>query len=156
MPKYNLERHYARASALAADKGAIDFRFCLTCQFVFNHAFDPGSMDYSIDYEASRSHSEYFQDYLGSVCAEIQEVLQVGQRRVVEVGCGDGEFLINLRKLVEFDGQGVDPGLADTDSMPSFKNLRFECGYYDASFTDEVPDVIILDLSGSFNGETLC
>ena len=148
-PKYNLERHFDRDSALGVQKGRIEFYLCQKCLFVFNAAFDEMGMDYAVDYENSRSNSKYFQEYLIQTCKTLDEVFSVRNKTVVEIGCGDGQFLNELRRRYNFDGYGYDPSLNTNMINRSIGNkyaqdLHFVQGYYRSGSLDTVPEIIIL------------
>ncbi len=144
MPKYNLSRHLDRKSALQAPRGDLDFRFCQQCYFTFNAAFDQASMDYAVDYEASRASSQVFTSYLNSVCDDVQRTFDMAGKRVVEIGCGDGQFLLGLRRKRSFSGYGFDQS-AWTESIPHpFEDIRFVQGGYTADTLPHPPDLIML------------
>ncbi|GAH10904.1 unnamed protein product, partial [marine sediment metagenome] len=63
-------------------------------------------MDYKEDIETSRKCSEYFNNYIISVCKQVNEIFSISNKRIVEIGCGDGQFLIELRKLFVYEGWG--------------------------------------------------
>ncbi|MDA1095656.1 MAG: class I SAM-dependent methyltransferase [Chloroflexi bacterium] len=118
----------------------MDFVSCVDCQFTFNRIFRP--MDYREDIETSRRHSEFFNNYLISVCRQVDEVCSIRGKVVVEVGCGDGHFLTELRKLFEFEGWGFDPSFVKTDTVPHFKDLRFIADNYPSDALNKAPDLI--------------
>ncbi|NQT26138.1 class I SAM-dependent methyltransferase [candidate division KSB1 bacterium] len=144
LPLYNLERHYTRESALNARKGNVDFYFCLACQFAFNAVFDSSLMDYWVDYESGRSYSKYFVKYIDSVCRSINDVFSIADQTIVEIGCGNGDFLIKLRELFEFQGIGFDPSCKIRLLDSSQKDLTFISNYYDSAKVGREPDLIIL------------
>ena len=144
VPKYNLERHLTREAALQAPRGVLDFRFCTTCQFAFNAAFDQAEMDYAVDYEASRSSSTCFLDYLDRLCEELNAIWAIGGKRIVEVGCGDGQFLLSLRRNYQFHGYGFDPSFSMGRIANAFEDVQFVRGYYRPDALSVAPDVVIL------------
>ena len=143
MPIYNLERHSDRNSALNAQTGKVAFNFCQDCLFTFNMAFNELEMDYSVDYESSRSHSKYFDNYLDEVGRDLDSVFNISNKIVVEVGCGDGQFLRKLRGNYQFKGYGFDPSLA-ISKIEQARDLEFIKGYYSYGSLNIYPDVIIL------------
>jgi len=144
MPRYSCERYFTRESALNAPKEKVDFHFCVNCQFMFNRAFNSSEMDYLINYEVSRSYSEYFSNYLLSVCREINETFPLANKTVVEVGCGDGQFLMHLGELFKFKGWGFEPSLSKSHRQFSHKDLGFIGDYYNREYLTTDPDLIIL------------
>ncbi len=141
-PKYALQRHTTREGAIGCEQSDVHFVCCVDCQFTFNKIFSP--MDYREDIETSRRHSEYFNNYLVSVCRQCDEVCSVQGKVVVEIGCGDGQFLTELRKLFEFEGWGFDPSLAKTSSAPGFEDLRFIAGNYNSDAVTNAPHLMVL------------
>ena len=49
-----------RAAALQAATGDLELAFCASCGFIQNVVFDPTLISYTIDYEASQTHSPRF------------------------------------------------------------------------------------------------
>ena len=143
-PKYALQIHTSRQSALQCEKVTVCFVYCLDCQFAYNKNFHPMVMDYKEEIETSRSCSEYFNNYIISVCKQVNEVFSVKDNIIVEIGCGDGQFLIELRKLFSYKGWGFDPSLVKSDKLPSYKDLTFVPDYYKDDCLDKKPDLIVL------------
>jgi len=143
-PRYALQRHTSRESALECKKEDVHFVFCVNCQFTYNQKFDADVMDYQEDIDTSRRYSEYFNNYIVSVCKDVDEVFSVAGKRVVEIGCGDGQFLIELRKLFICEAWGFDPSLIRSDKVPHFKDIRFLPDYYNSDYLNKNPDLIVL------------
>ena len=143
-PRYALQRHTNRQSALQCKKENVHFIFCANCQFAYNQNFDPSVMDYQEDIETSRKCSEYFNNYIISVCRQVNEVFSVRGKKIVEIGCGDGQFLIELRKLFVYEGWGFDPSLLRINKIPRYKDIRFLPDYYNSDYLNRKPDLIVL------------
>jgi len=143
-PRYALQRHTSRQSALQCDKENVHFVFCVDCQFTYNKNFDPSVMDYQEDIESSRKYSEYFNNYIISVCKQVNDVFSVRKKTIVEIGCGDGQFLIELRKLFKYEGYGFDPSLIRSNRVPHYKDLKFVPDNYNSDYLNKKPDLIVL------------
>ena len=143
MPRYDGEKHHTRKSALEAKRGDLDFRFCRDCLFSFNGAWDQSLMDYQVEYEASRSTSGYFNEYLVGVADDVNKIFDVSGKTVVEIGCGDGQFLKTLREKNKFAGYGFDPSLT-APSVDKKADLKFIRGYFKYDSIASPPDIIIL------------
>jgi len=143
-PRYALQRHHSRESALECLKEDVHFVFCVDCQFAYNKDFNSTIMGYEEDIETSRQSSEYFNQYLTSVCKQMDEIFSVTGKRIVELGCGDGQFLTQLRKLFVFEGFGFDPSLKKSRQVSQYKDLTFIPDYYQSSFLNKDPDIIVL------------
>ncbi|MCQ9424907.1 class I SAM-dependent methyltransferase [Pseudomonas sp. LJDD11] len=73
---------------------------------VYNAAFDPQKLSYDSDYQNEQAHSAHFKAHLEAVEHIVKQHF-VGQR-LIEVGCGKGYFLEQLRGK-GFDIVGIDP-----------------------------------------------
>ena len=101
----------SQLAARAVTRGDLDLVACEFCGFIFNQAFDFSRLTYGKDYDSTRSLSGYFNDYLDGLVYDMVEHQGVRNCTIVEVGCGQGEF---LKKLVEYPGAnnvgyGFDP-----------------------------------------------
>ena len=95
--------------ATAAPRGDLDLGICGDCGHVFNLGFDPELVRYAEGYENSLHHSPRFQQYAEELAADLRARHDLKGAHVVEIACGQGDFL----KLVCADegctGSGFDP-----------------------------------------------
>lgn len=130
MAVYNMERHLSRDSALTAKTKPVKFCICENCGFVFDKAYSAESMYRdNVDYEASRSFSPYFNNYLKHTTQQVIENFHFNGGVVVEIGCGDGNFLKMLQKKVKFSGYGYDLTL-NIEKIKDDKDLVFKKELY--------------------------
>ena len=78
--------------ALHISKGDIRLTFCRTCGHVFNTAFDPGLIEYSLEYENSLHFSPRFQTYATSLAKRLIKTYNLYQKDIIEIGSGKGDF----------------------------------------------------------------
>lgn len=134
-----------REAARKVKRGDLALNLCTACGFVFNSAFDGAKLDYGADYDNSQSHSPYFSRYMAELAQHLVRDQEVHDCRIVEVGCGKGDF---LRMLVEDAtsgnvGVGFDPSYVGPASDLNGR-LRFRRSFYDARCADEVhADVVV-------------
>ena len=95
--------------ARAYPRGDIELVFCEGCGFVFNRALDPLLTEYSDRYEPTQAYSPTFQRWHRDLAARVAGALDLRGKTVVEVGCGQGEFLHLLGGLAGCRGVGFDP-----------------------------------------------
>ncbi|MBF9059039.1 methyltransferase domain-containing protein [Rhodobacterales bacterium HKCCSP123] len=96
VPVHSVVLFHDRRAAEAARTGRIALTACGECGFVWNAAFDPALMDYAGDYEATQAHSPSFNAFHRTLATRIAEAAAGRPGHVVEIGCGQGEFLVLL------------------------------------------------------------
>lgn len=86
---------------------------CNHCGFVFNREFEPKKVLYDAGYHAERGKSVYYQRHISHVIDFIESVKPLKGQRVLEVACGDGEFLAEAVRRGPKTAIGVDPSASD-------------------------------------------
>jgi hypothetical protein len=71
----------------------MELRQCWECGLVFNAAFEDGVVPYDKAYENRQSHSEAFAKHTMQVAKMIGAMMESERPRILEVGCGKGQFL---------------------------------------------------------------
>ncbi|MBP7865033.1 MAG: methyltransferase domain-containing protein [Acidobacteria bacterium] len=132
-----------RQDALQVARGDLSMRACHTCGFVFNAAFEESRLSYGVSYDNTQSHSAFFRQHLLERATHLVGSRDVTGCRIVEVGCGKGEF---LRLLVEDPahgntGVGFDPS-HDGPLSDCGGRMRFEHRFFDETCTGQA-DVVI-------------
>ena len=123
--------------------GDLHICHCSNCDFVWNAAFDRSLLSYHHAYDNTQTCSPSFTEHLESLVALLVDDRGLRGRRIVEVGCGNGEF---LRRLVVADdensGTGFDPSyrgpLQDVDGR-----LAFERSFFGADEASGSADVVV-------------
>ena len=90
--------------ARAAAKRDIALAHCGSCDFVFNASFDESAVVYDERYDNAQLTSPTYAEYIDNLVRYLIEDRNLRHARIIEVGCGKGEF---LRRLVEYHGSGV-------------------------------------------------
>lgn len=99
----------SREGALNCPKGDITLSFCTTCGFITNLAFDPSQLHYTQAYDNSLHFSPMYNNYAHSVALRLIERYGLYNKTIIEIGCGKGDFLLQLCKLGNNHGVGFDP-----------------------------------------------
>jgi SAM-dependent methyltransferase len=124
------------AAARAWPRGDIELLACEACGFVANRAADPALTEYSARYEPTQGWSPAFRRYHRDLAARLASVVPLDGRQVVEVGCGQGEFLHLLCATTQARGIGFDPCLdprrADVVEARAYA-VRLVGGFFDAA-----------------------
>jgi SAM-dependent methyltransferase len=97
------------ADARRSPVGPMALRTCDACAHVFNAAFDPALIVYDEQYDNTLHHSPTFRAYAHSLAERLSETYSLSGKRVVELGCGKGEFLTELCALANCYSTGFDP-----------------------------------------------
>lgn len=100
----------SRAEALAYPRGRLVLGRCPACGYVCNMAFDPTLVEYSARYEETQGYSATFREFHRTLAADLVARHRLRGRRVLEIGCGKGEFLALLAEAGAAHCQGFDPG----------------------------------------------
>jgi hypothetical protein len=115
-------------SAVESPRGDIVLGLCGECGLVSNLAFDPSLLSYAEGYENPLHCSDVFRSYASDLAAELIRRFDLNGKTVIEIGCGDGDFLRLLCFRGNNRGVGFDPsysGPADTNGR-----IRIVRDYY--------------------------
>jgi SAM-dependent methyltransferase len=99
-----------RQAALDIPRGDIALGFCPRCGFIANTAFDPAAVAYSsAAYESTQAFSSTFNGFHQALAARLVSEYDLHGKDILEIGCGQGEFLALLCELGPNRGVGFDP-----------------------------------------------
>ena len=104
--------------ARAITTGDIALSLCEHCGFVFNAAFDGAKQDYFHDYVSTQAMSPVFNSFHKRLALDLIDRHGLHGRDVVEIGCGQGEFLELLCTLANNRGTGFDPAYEPGRGLP--------------------------------------
>lgn len=101
--------HWSDAAAAAASPvGRMLLAHCPLCAYVRNVAFDPAIMVYDATMDTNLHHSPAFQAFSARLVSHLADRYQLGGKRVLDIGCGQGEFLRELCHTADCSGVGYD------------------------------------------------
>lgn len=131
------------SEALGYPKGDIELAFCSNCGFICNVAFDPGLHQYSSRYEATQGFSTTFTAFHTRFAKQLIEKYNLHNKEIIEIGCGNGEFLALLCELGQNRGLGFDPAyIEDRLTSHAKDRIRFVKDFYSAKYVDLQADLI--------------
>lgn len=143
IPVYCNLLYKSRDEAERIQRADIDLGFCDECGHVFNAAFNPDLMDYTLDYENSLHFSPKFQRYAEDLAARLVERYTLKQQTIVDIGCGDGDFLELLCRDDNNRGFGFDPShVPDLDASGADKGITFIRDYYSDKYAHYPADFV--------------
>ncbi|MFD0823474.1 class I SAM-dependent methyltransferase, partial [Micromonospora zhanjiangensis] len=101
--------HYAtREEALASPLGRIVLGHCPECGYARNLAFDPAALVYDTTMDTNLHHSPAFQAFSAELVKRLADRYPLRGATVLDVGCGQGEFLRELCRVAGARGHGYD------------------------------------------------
>ena len=131
-------------SAANFPRGKLDIGFCSHCGFVSNAAFKPGSAEYSQRYEETQGFSPKFMAFAKELAEQWVEDYKLKDKTVLEIGCGKGEFLLEMVKAGTGKCIGIDPGVhPERINDPAAAKVEWIADFYDERYSHIDADVII-------------
>ena len=119
--------------ALAAPRGELALHYCIACAHIFNAAFVPHLTDYTPDYDNSLHYSPRFNRYAEELAKNLVERHALHGKRIVEIGCGKGDFLRMLCMSGANRGFGFDRSFEpDRVVQSNQENVTFYQDFYNA------------------------
>lgn len=96
--------------------GPLELRYHAGLDFIENSAFNISLLEYDERYQNSQSYSTSFQAHMEEVANLIVKHTPIGGK-VVEVGCGKGEFISLLRSAGDLEVEGYDATYEGDDQL---------------------------------------
>jgi|WetSurMetagenome_2_1015567.scaffolds.fasta_scaffold10437_2 SAM-dependent methyltransferase len=133
----------SRSEALGMPRGDLRLGFCPSCGFIGNQAFDPTLLEYSSRYEETQGFSPTFVRFHTDLAARLIERFDLRGKKILEIGCGKGEFLTLLCELGNNHGIGFDPAYDETRTVsPAKDRMQFVKEFYSERFADVRADLV--------------
>lgn len=132
------------ASAANFPRGRLEIAFCGNCGFITNTAFEPGSAEYSQRYEETQGFSGRFMAFAKELAERWVADYNLEDRTLLEIGCGKGEFLIEMVKAGAGNAIGIDPGVhPERMTEPEAEEIEWIADFYDERYGHIDADVVI-------------
>lgn len=135
-----------REEALAYPKGEIRLAFCEGCGFISNVSYDPALQHYSGKCEETQGFSETFNSFARKLAADLVERHSLRGKRVIEIGCGKGEFLSMICEMGGNSGIGFDPAYVQ-GRLATKADVRFVTDFYSEKYSEVRGDFIICKMT---------
>ncbi len=121
--------HWADAeAAMASPAGRMVLAYCPSCAYVRNVAFDPAALVYDTTMDTNLHHSPAFQAFSAELVKHLDDRYRPAGKRVLDVGCGQGEFLRELCHTAGCTGTGYDAMYAGAEG-PDASGATFHRGH---------------------------
>ena len=133
-----------QSEALNVTKGDIELTLCKECGHVFNSSFNPKLMEYSGGYENSLHFSERFREYINWLAERLIVRYALYDKKIAEIGCGQGDFLRLVCEKGGNTGIGFDPSYRqDQNSSGEGKAVRIINDFYSGQLSVCQADFLI-------------
>ena len=131
-------------SAANFPRGKLELGFCDSCGFVSNTAFKAGSAEYSQRYEETQGFSAKFMSFAKDLAEQWVRDYELKDKTVLEIGCGKGEFLLEMVKAGAGKCIGIDPGVhPERIDDPAATQVEWIADFYDERYSHIDADVVI-------------
>ncbi|GAB4047254.1 class I SAM-dependent methyltransferase [Catellatospora paridis] len=101
--------HWAdRDDAVGSPSGRMHLGYCPSCGYVRNLAYDPARLVYDPTMDTNLHFSAAFARYSSGLVHDLVERYQLAGKQVLDIGCGQGEFLRELCGHAPCRGTGYD------------------------------------------------
>jgi SAM-dependent methyltransferase len=132
-----------RSEAENFSTGDIALAFCSHCAFVTNARFDPLLERYGADYEASQSFSATFNAFHRELARDLIGRYGLRGKTVLEIGCGQGEFLHILCEDGDNRGIGFDPAYRNERGISTGNGrMRVIADFYSEAYGSYAADFV--------------
>ena len=133
-----------REAALNCPKAGIQLGFCRRCGAVSNLVFDTARLNYDPSYDNSLHFSPTFRKYSDELARDLVERYDLHGKNIIEVGCGNGEFLSLVCELGNNRGVGFDPSfIAGRANLKAGKGIAIIPDYYSERYAEHAADFLI-------------
>jgi SAM-dependent methyltransferase len=126
----------SREAALAFPTGDLRLAFCPKCGFIGNSAYDESLQHYAPGYEEQQSFSPRFNEFSTSLATRLIDRYDIRGKHVVEIGCGKGDFLLQVCELGNNSGVGIDPSYVPGRQDSAKGRVRFIQDFYSERYAD--------------------
>jgi SAM-dependent methyltransferase len=132
-----------RTAAVTSQQAEIRLAFCRSCGYIYNAAFDPAHLSYDVSYDNSLHFSPRFQEYARELAADLVERYALRRKTVIEIGCGNAEFLSLLCQQGSNRGIGFDPSfIANRAELMAGQGIEIIAEEYSERYTDRFCDLL--------------
>jgi 2-polyprenyl-3-methyl-5-hydroxy-6-metoxy-1,4-benzoquinol methylase len=132
--------HDSQEKALSASLGNINLCFCKYCGHIYNSDFNSGLMEYDQEYENSLHFSKVFQTYAEELSSYLIEKYNINNKKVIDIGCGKGDFLKIICNSGNNKGFGFDKSYVPKHNP---KDITFIQDFFTDKYTGYNADLIL-------------
>ncbi len=129
--------------AINFNRGNLILGFCKNCGFISNMCFNPDLLDYASLVPEEQGFSSTFKAFAQRIALRLINKYDLHGKRIMEIGCGRGDFLALICELGNNSGVGIDPSVvAGGVENESSKNLTFIHDYFSERYASYIGDLV--------------
>jgi SAM-dependent methyltransferase len=133
----------SRQEAMDFPRGDLALALCPSCGFITNTAFTAEHQEYSSRYEETQGFSKFFQEFHADLARRLIQRFDLHGKRILEIGCGKGEFLNLLCAAGDNSGIGFDPVyVPERNTADLGDRVVFVRGLYSEAYSGERADFV--------------
>ncbi len=145
LPKQPVVLNYrfrTAAEARAVPRRDVHLLQCRGCGLVFNAAFEPEVIPYDSRYENRQGFSPVFRAHVTDLVQRLVRTPGIQGGRLLEVGCGKGDFLREAARALGAEADGYDTSYEGPDAEDDGR-VRFQASYVSAGTVQGRYDAVI-------------
>jgi SAM-dependent methyltransferase len=144
VPVNSVMNCYTREQALSFPRGDINLGFCKECGFIYNTAFEKDRVSYTSECEESQGYSPTFSAFAEKLARDLIDKYGLYRKKVIEIGCGKGQFLKLICAIGQNSGVGFDPAYIPGRGGPDHpaQKIEFVKDYYSENYAAYQGDLI--------------
>ncbi|MBE7474455.1 MAG: methyltransferase domain-containing protein [Anaerolineales bacterium] len=128
--------------ALTAPTGNIKLAFCQSCGYIGNLLFEPKKIRYDQEYSFSLHFSPTYQNFINDLASRLVEKYGLKNKRILEIGCGQGDFLRLICSLGHNRGIGIDPSTTSHVEQIGLHEITFLQDFYSEKYARQEVDLV--------------
>ncbi len=145
LPKQPVVLNYrfrTAAEARAVPRRDVHLLQCRGCGLVFNAAFEPDVIPYDSRYENRQGFSPVFRAHVTGLVERLSQNPGIRGGRLLEVGCGKGDFLREAARALGAEADGYDTSY-EGPAAEDDGRVRFQASYVSAETVQGRYDAVI-------------
>ena len=131
----------SHTEAVNCPRGDINLAYCTSCGHVWNDAFDIDKLNYTQQYENSLFCSPIYRHYSSGIVDKLIDRYTIRNKKVIDIGCGKGDFLNMLCKVGSNNGIGFDTSF-DGENNINESNYEVIKDFYSKKYAHITADLV--------------
>lgn len=132
----------SKEEAVSPPTGDIKLAFCHECGYIGNLLYQPQKVRYDQDYSFSLHYSPTYQAFIYDLADRLVKSYGVREQTILEIGCGQGDFLRLICQLGKNHGIGIDPSITPHVEENDGRQITFLQDLYTEKYTTLAAEVI--------------